>query len=115
MALRDTGVMRLGFQPFAWRAIISSISSRCSLRIASLSELLSGEQSLPDLIASFLGVLELIKIRKLIISDDAGEDEHSNATLDANTRFVINTDDSTVEENEYFKTATTMEETEGIG
>ncbi len=81
---------------------------------ASLSELLSDEQSLPDLIASFLGILELIKIRKLIIADDEGDDEHQNAILDANTRFVINTDDSTVEENEYFSTAPTMEETEGI-
>ena len=94
--------------------IVSIIKKVETNGVASLSELLSGEQSLPDLIASFLGVLELIKIRKLIISDDEGEDEPSNAILDKNTRFVINTDDSTVEENEYFTKATTMEETEGI-
>ena len=94
---------------------ITSIIKRVEKQgVASLSELLSDEKSLPDLIASFLGVLELIKIRKLIISDDEGEDEHSNAILDANTRFVINTDDSTVEENDYFTKATTMAETEGI-
>ena len=59
-------------------------------------------------------MLELIKIRKLIISDYEDEDEPENAILDANTRFIINTDDSTVEENEYFSKATTMEETESI-
>ena len=93
------------------RSIIKTVERQ---GVASLSELLAGEQSLPDLIASFLGVLELIKIRKLIISDDDGEDEPQNAILDANTRFIINTDDSTVEENEYFAKATTMEETESI-
>ena len=93
------------------RSIIKTVERR---GVASLSDLLEGEETLPDLIASFLGVLELIKIRKLIISDDASEDEPQNAILDANTRFVINTDDSTVEENEYFSVATTMEETEGL-
>ena len=93
------------------RSIIKTVEKR---GVATLSELLEGEHSLPDLIASFLGVLELIKIRKLIISDDAEEDEPMNATLDASTRFIINMDDSTVEENEYFTTATTMAETEGI-
>ena len=58
-------------------------------------------------------MLELIKIRKLIISDDT-QDESANAILDANTRFILNDDDSTVEENEYFPTAVTMEETEGM-
>ena len=94
--------------------IVSIIKKVETCGSSSLSELLSEEKTLPDLIASFLGILELIKIRKLIIADDEGEDEHSNATLDANTRFVINTDESTVEENEYFSTAPTMAETEGI-
>ena len=93
------------------RSIIKTVEKQ---GIASLSDLLAGEQSLPDIIASFLGVLELIKIRKLIISDYEDEDEPENAILDANTRFIINTDDSTVEENEYFSKATTMEETESI-
>ena len=92
-------------------SIIKTVEKR---GVASLSDLLREERSLPDLIASFLGILELIKIRKLIISEDDGEDEASNAILGADTRLVINTDDSSIEENEYFPSATTMAETEGM-
>ena len=92
-------------------SIIKTIEKR---GVASLADLLSEERSLPDLIASFLGILELVKIRKLIISEDDGEDEASNAILNADTRFVINTDDSSIEENEYFPTVTSMAETEGM-
>ena len=92
-------------------SIIKNVEKRGA---ASLAELLSEEKSLPDLIASFLGILELVKIRKLIISEDDGEDEASNAILNADTRFVINTDDSSIEENEYFPTVTSMAEIEGI-
>ena len=92
-------------------SIIKTIEKR---GVASLSDLLREERSLPDLIASFLGILELIKIRKLIISEDDGEDEASNAILGAGTRLVINTDDSSIEENEYFPSVTTMAETEGM-
>ena len=67
---------------------------------ASLAELLSEEKSLPDLIASFLGVLELVKIRKLLIADMDGETA-DNALLSTSTRFILNTDDTTVEPNEY--------------
>ncbi|MBQ8849240.1 MAG: segregation/condensation protein A [Clostridia bacterium] len=66
---------------------------------ATLEELIVGEATLPDAIASFLGVLELIKVRKLLVADEIDEE---NALLDANTRFILNTDDSTVEESEYF-------------
>ena len=66
---------------------------------ASLEELLMDEATLPDAIASFLGVLELIKVRKLLVADDIDEE---NALLNARTRFILNTDDSTVEESEYF-------------
>ena len=72
--------------------------------VATLEELIIGEATLPDLIASFLGVLELVKIRKLLLADDIDED---NALLSANTRFILNTDDSTVEESEYL-TATAI-------
>ena len=65
---------------------------------ASLEELLNGEVSLPDLIASFLGVLELVKVRKLLIADDIDEE---NALLSASTRFIINTDVDSIEESEY--------------
>ena len=65
---------------------------------ATVEDLVSGEQTLPDLIASFLGVLELIKIRKLLIADDIPAD---NALLSISTRLILNEDDSTVEESEY--------------
>lgn len=65
----------------------------------SLYELVEDEATLPDAIASFLGVLELIKVRKLLVADDIDEE---NALLDARTRFILNTDDTTVEESEYF-------------
>ena len=42
-------------------------------------------------------MLELIKVRKLLISDDIDE---ANALLDASTRFVLNTE-MTDEETEY--------------
>ena len=65
---------------------------------ATLEELIIHEATLPDLIASFLGVLELIKIRKLLISDDV---DTENALLSANTRFILNPDDSDTEESGY--------------
>ena len=68
---------------------------------ASVEELVSGEQTLPDLIASFLGVLELIKIRKLLIADDIPTD---NALLSISTRLVLNEDESTIEQSEYLPT-----------
>ncbi len=77
---------------------------------ASLEELISAEVSLPDAIASFLGVLELIKIRKLLVADDINEE---NALLDSHTRFILNTDDSTVGESEYFTKETETEISEG--
>jgi segregation and condensation protein A len=77
-------------------SIIKTIEKRGA---ASLSELLSEEKSLPDLIASFLGVLELVKIRKLLVED--GDSPSDNALLSSNTRFILNTDSSTVGESEY--------------
>ena len=78
--------------------IVSILRHMEEKAVASLEELIIGEASLPDLIASFLGVLELIKIRKLLIADDIDEE---NALLKASTRLILNTDDSTVEESEY--------------
>ncbi len=82
--------------------IVSLIKTLEKRGIATLSDLIMEETTLPDLIASFLGVLELIKIRKLLIADDGEGDIKDNALLDASTRFILNTDDSTVEESEYF-------------
>ncbi len=52
----------------------------------SLRELLRDSVSLPDMIAIFLGVLELIKIRKILIYDACG------TLLDDSATFVINDD-----------------------
>ncbi len=76
-------------------SILRTIETR---GVATLEDLIIGEATLPDLIASFLGVLELIKIRKLLVADDVDEE---NALLSASTRLILNTDDSTVEESEY--------------
>ena len=58
---------------------------------ASLDELLDDSVSLPDMIAIFIGVLELVKVRRLII-DTEGED----STHGINTKFILNTDESTI-------------------
>ncbi len=78
--------------------IVSILKTVEKRGVATLEDLIIGEASLPDLIASFLGVLELIKIRKLLVADDLNEE---NALLSATTRLILNTDDSTVEESEY--------------
>ena len=79
--------------------IVSILKTVEKRGIATLEELIIDEVTLPDLIASFLGVLELVKIRKLLV-EDTGE-ESDNALLSSNTRFILNTDDSTVDESEY--------------
>ena len=56
-------------------------------RNPSMKELLSDATSLPDLIAIFLGILELIKVRKITIEED--EDSYT-VIHGTNTRFVIN-------------------------
>lgn len=69
---------------------------------ASLGELVESEATLPDMIAAFLGVLELMKVRKLLISDGIdGEWTKENALLGANTRFIINTNKNDIEQSEY--------------
>ncbi len=55
--------------------------------VASLEELIIGEVTLPDLIAAFLGVLELVKVRRLLIADDI---DAENALLSSSTRFILN-------------------------
>ena len=59
---------------------------------ASLKELISDSVSLPDMIAIFIGVLELVKVRRILIdeSDDGYDSE--------NTRFIINTDEADIAE-----------------
>ena len=49
--------------------IVSILKTVEKRGIATLEELIIDEVTLPDLIASFLGVLELVKIRKLLVED----------------------------------------------
>ena len=59
-------------------------------KVTTLRELLSDSVSLPDMIAIFLGVLELIKIRKILIHDFEG------TLLDDGAQFTINDDPNDV-------------------
>lgn len=56
---------------------------------ASLRELLEGAPSLADMIASFMGVLELIKSRKILIEEGDPELEENSVRGEA-TRFFLN-------------------------
>ena len=53
----------------------------------SMKELLSDAVSLPDLIAIFLGILELIKVRKILIEEDP---DSYTVIHGSSTRFVVN-------------------------
>ena len=80
-------------------SIIRTVEKRGA---ASLEDLLINEATLPDMIASFLGVLELIKVRKLIVADSIdGEWDKENALLNSSTRFIINENAADIEESEY--------------
>ncbi len=57
----------------------------------SMKELLSDATSLPDLIAIFLGILELMKVRKIKIDQDAFADDSIHG---ADTAFIINDEPS---------------------
>lgn len=71
---------------------ITGILNRMSKKKAtSLKELLNDSVSLPDMIAIFLGVLELIKIRKILIFDSEG------TLLGDDAKFVINDNPDDVE------------------
>ena len=87
--------------------IVSILKTIEKKGIATLEDLVIGEVTLPDLIASFLGVLELVKIRKLLVEDE--EENSENALLSLSTRFILNTDDSTVGESEYDLSAINVE------
>lgn len=63
---------------------------------SSLRELLRDSVSLPDAIAIFIGVLELIKVRQILI-DELPEDERADGIHDLNTNFRINDDTSTID------------------
>ena len=62
-------------------------------------DILSDSVSLPDLIAIFIGVLELIKVKKILIdeSDDVSDLPDGNLHGE-NTRFIINTNEAEIVE-----------------
>lgn len=71
---------------------ITGILNRMSKKErTSLKELLDDSISLPDMIAIFLGVLELIKIRKILIADNFG------TLFDDSAEFIINDNPDDVE------------------
>ena len=80
-------------------SIIKTVEKRGA---ATLEDILIDEATLPDMIASFLGVLELIKVRKLIVADVVdGEWDKENALLNSSTRFILNENADDIEESEY--------------
>ena len=63
---------------------------------ASLGELLNDSVSLPDMIAIFIGVLELIKVNRITIVED---DDKTDTLEGINTRFIINENYTETEDN----------------
>ncbi|MBR4295609.1 MAG: segregation/condensation protein A [Clostridia bacterium] len=55
---------------------------------ASLRELLCGSASRADLIASFMGILELIKLGRILIQEES--DDREDSVHDSNTVFYLN-------------------------
>lgn len=75
---------------------------------ASLRELLEDAPTLADMIASFMGVLELIKVRKILIEETP--DNESESVHGEETRFFINPDGPIEEANPEESFATAPEE-----
>lgn len=71
--------------------IIDILEHLSKKKHATLRELLSGAESKADLIAYFIGVLELIKTRKILIDENT-----LDITNSAETSFFINTEDSSI-------------------
>ena len=64
---------------------------------SSLKELLDDSVSLPDLIAIFIGVLELIKVKKILIDESDTDSELPEGNLHGeNTKFIINTNEDEI-------------------
>ena len=69
--------------------IVQILNTLSDYGTATLRELLENAPSLADMIASFMGVLELIKVRKIIMEET--ENEH-NSVHTEETRFFLNPD-----------------------
>ena len=75
------------FTPLIQKPVVSvelkiiGILERMSKKPAStLGELLAGAESRADLVAAFIGILELVKVRRVLIADE-GKDEYGTDTL----------------------------------
>ena len=75
--------------------IVMILHTLSTFGTATLRELLEDAPSLADLIASFMGVLELIKVRKILMEEF--EDEE-NSVRGEGTRFFLNPDAPTEED-----------------
>ena len=75
--------------------IVTILHTLSTFGTATLRELLEDAPTLADMIASFMGVLELIKVRKIVMEE--GEDE-GNAVHGEATRFFLNPDAPTDEQ-----------------
>ena len=84
--------------PLRFITSISSeiLSTLSTFGTATLRELLLDAPSLADMIASFMGVLELIKVRKILI-EESNEEGESDSVHGEETRFFINPDATDVE------------------
>ena len=85
------------FAPMMKRAVvpvevkISNIVKRISHKgKASMTDLLRDEPSLPDLVASFMGILELLKLRRILIDADHDGTDGENAVHGRETQFILN-------------------------
>lgn len=57
---------------------------------ASMEELLEKEPSLSDLVASFMGILELLKLRRILIDETHSGTDGENAVHGSAVRFLVN-------------------------
>ena len=79
------------FTPLIQKPIVSvelkiiGILERMSKKPAStLGELLAGAQSRADLVAAFIGILELVKVRRVLIADEGKEEYGADTVLTLN-------------------------------
>ena len=83
--------------------IVLILQTLSTFGTATLRELLEDAPTLADMIASFMGVLELIKVRKILIEEIEREDGDSVHGED--TRFFLNPETPTAEESEVVEVA----------
>lgn len=67
--------------------IVEILDTMNSQKKVTLRQLIDQSVSLPDMIAIFLGVLELMKIRQILLVED---EEFQKSVFDINAEFIIN-------------------------